>query len=168
MDLGNIIYIVAVIAYFIYQATRKKGGQDLPDTEGPNPETPKKGMSFEELLKEIRDSQKPLGEERLPERKPKPAPVPVEIPRANPVVRKPARVEEDDEEAQYYEGAYRSGQSNPYQAFRETVPTEPASVKFDYSSLKTKKTNPYAELLKNPKTLKDAVVVSEILKPKYF
>lgn len=24
MDLGNIVYIIAVIAYFIYQATKKK------------------------------------------------------------------------------------------------------------------------------------------------
>ena len=28
--------------------------------------------------------------------------------------------------------------------------------------------NPYAELLKNPKSFRDAVVVSEILKPKHF
>jgi hypothetical protein len=28
--------------------------------------------------------------------------------------------------------------------------------------------NPYAELLKNPKSFRDAVVVSEIIKPKHF
>jgi hypothetical protein len=170
MDLGNIIYIVAVVAYFIYQATKKKREQELPDSAGHKPETPKKGMSFEELLKEIRDAQNPIPSPKTP--KPtsaSPAPVPVEIPRTKPVVRKPTRVEEDDEEARYYEGAYRSSQANPYQSFRENTPAETApAVKFDYASLETKKINPYSELLKNPKTLKQAVVVSEILKPKYF
>jgi len=38
----------------------------------------------------------------------------------------------------------------------------------DYDSLQEKKYNRYAELLKNPKTLREAIVVSEILRPKHF
>lgn len=170
MDLGNIIYIIAVIGYFIYQATRKKGAQEMPESGEATPEAPQKGMSFEELLREIRDAQKPLGEARIPEpRAPKPAPVPVEIPRAKPVVRKPVLVEEDDEEARYYEGSYAKHKSNPYQAYNEKVIADLQSgVKFDYDTSSKTQVNPYAKLLRNPKTLKEAVVVSEILKPKYF
>ena len=142
----------------------------MPESEEANPQAPQKGMSFEELLREIRDSQKPLGEERLPKKTtPKPVPVPVEMTKAKPVVRKPVLVEEDDEEARYYEGAFGKNKSNPYQAYNQKAITElQPIVNFDYGTGRKTKVNPYADLLKNPKTLKEAVVVSEILKPKYF
>lgn len=173
MDLGNIIYIIAIIAYFIYQATRKKGQQDLPE-EGDIPQAPpQKGMTFEDLLKEIRQAQNPPAPEKSAPPKPepyRPSPVPSHIPQSKTVAsRKPVVEEEVDDEARYYEGAFAATKKNPYQEYREThsIPSKPL-VKIDYDSLNPKKVNPYAELLKNPKTLKQAIVVSEILKPKYF
>ncbi len=167
MDLGNIIYVVAIIAYFIYQATRKKGQQDLPEEE-PQQTPPQKGMTFEDLLKEIRQAQNP-SEPVLPA-PPKPQPpIPQAakpIPQTKPVYRKPVVAKEEDEEARYYEGAYSSSQKTFRKEFKDAPLVE--LKKIDYDALNQKKANPYAELLKNPKTLKQAVVVSEILKPKYF
>lgn len=183
MDLGNIVYIVAVLAYFIYQATRKKKAQDMIDPEGESPEAPQKGMTFEDLMKEIRQAQNPTTVEKPEPVKSKPViqeqsrpepyrtpSIPSHIPQAKPVSRKPVVVEEEDEETRYYEGSYAATKKIPYQNFNDTVPSADLipSIKMDYDSLKPKKNNPYAQLLKNPKSLKDAIVVSEILKPKYF
>lgn len=182
MDLGNIVYIVAVLAYFIYQATRKKKDTDLPESEGSAPEPPQKGLTFEELMREIRQAQNPSTAEKPapvktetvksapPRPEPyRPQPTPSHIPQSRPVSRKPVLMEEDDDEIKHYEGAFAGTKSNPYQAFKDThsIPSTPLS-KIDYNSLQSKRVNPYAELLKNPKTLKQAVVLSEILKPKYF
>lgn len=184
MDLGNIVYIVAVLAYFIYQATRKKKGQDeMTDSDGSSPEAPQKGMTFEDLMREIRQAQNPTTAEKSEpvRQKPvvqetvKPEPyrtqsVPTHIPQPKSVSRRPAIVEEDDEEVQYYEGSYAATKKIPYQNYNDTIPSVDLipSIKMDYDSLQPKKPNPYAQLLKNPKSLKDAIVVSEILKPKYF
>lgn len=181
MDLGNIVYILAVLAYFIYQATRKKKGQDMTDSDDASPEAPQKGLTFEDLMREIREAQNPA-----PMEKPKlvrqktvadtpagPEPyrtssVPSHIPQAKPVSRKPVIVEDDDE-IQYYEGSYGASKKTPYQDYQKAQATPMvSSIKIDYDSLQEKKSNPYAQLLKNPKSLKDAIVVSEILKPKYF
>lgn len=182
MDLGNIVYIVAVIGYFIYQATKKKRGQELPESPDGPQEAPQKGMTFEDLMKEIRQAQNPAPVEKALPAKPvevKPEhqrpnpyssnPAPSYVPQARKASRKPVMVEEDDEEIRRYDGAYEATKKNPYEEFKHThsIPSTPL-LKIDYDSLNPKKVNPYAELLKNPKTLKQAVVVSEILKPKYF
>ncbi|WP_026967469.1 hypothetical protein [Algoriphagus terrigena] len=171
MDLGNIVYIAAVIGYFIYQATRKKRGQELPEQGNAEPDAPKKGMSFEDLLKEIREAQSPPVPERQAQPKqqiPVPSPA-ATVHREKPVSRRPVLVEKDDEEARYYEGTYAASKSNVYQASKDIHSFQPApAVKFDYSSVESKRVNPYAELLKNPKTLRQSMVVSEILRPKYF
>jgi hypothetical protein len=171
MDLGNIVYIVAVLAYFIYQATKKKREGELPEGTEESPEPPKKGMTFEDLLKEIREAQNPFPtqpEAAKPEPV-RPIPAPVPVPQFTKPSRKPVVVEEVDEEVSHYEGSFEKSKTNPYAAYQSThsIPSTPAK-RIDYDSLYPKKVNPYAELLKNPKTLKDAVVVSEILKPKYF
>ena len=183
MDLGNIVYIVAVLAYFIYQATRKKKGQqEMTDAEGNEPEAPQKGMTFEDLMREIREAQNPKPSPKTEEVKQKPVvaearkvesyrnqPIPSHIPQPKTVSRKPILVEEEDEETRYYEGSYAATKKIPYQNFRETNSVDMIpSIKMDYESLKSKKSNSYAQLLKNPKSLKDAIVVSEILKTKYF
>jgi hypothetical protein len=181
MDLGNIIYIVAILAYFIYQATRKKKDLDMPDSDESAPESPQKGMTFEDLMKEIRQAQNPTTAEKPMQAEPKPVipepqkpepyqsfPVPSHIPQAKAVSRKPV-ILEDDEEIQYYEGSFGASKKVPFQDYKSANSAELIpSFKMDYDAIKAKKTNPYAQLLKNPKTLKEAVVLSEILKPKYF
>lgn len=182
MDLGNIVYIVAVLAYFIYQATRKKKGQEMTDSDEDSPEAPQKGMTFEDLMKEIRQAQnpKPIEKPEPVKQKPvaqeavKPGPyrtqsVPSHIPQPKPALRRPVVVEEDDEETRYYEGSFAATKKVPYQNYKETNAADLIpSIKMDYDSINPKKSNPYAQLLKNPKGLKDAIIVSEILKPKYF
>lgn len=181
MDLGNIVYIVAVLAYFIYQATRKKKGQEMTDSDDSAPEAPQKGLTFEDLMREIRQAQNPTTVEKPEPVRQKPViqeaerqqpyrtqPVPSHLPQPKPVTRRPVPVE-DDEEISYYEGSYGASKKVPYQNYRETNSSDLIpSIKMDYDSLQEKKINPYAQLLKNPKTLKEAIVVSEILKPKYF
>lgn len=164
MDLGNIVYIIAVIGYFIYQATKKKRGQELPGAPDSNPEPPQKGMTFEELLKEIRQAQNPIPAPPTP----KPQPIPVSTQR-NPY-RKPTVIqEEEDDEIQYYEGTFDSTKKNPYQEYAEkhSIPAVPIQ-KINYDELNTKRVNRYAEKLKNPQSVREAIVLSEILKRKHF
>lgn len=183
MDLGNIVYIVAILAYFIYQATRKKKDLDMPDSDESSPQAPQKGMTFEDLMKEIRQAQNPTTVDKPKPTQQKPViqepvtPEPYRAPTVTssrpipkPVSIRPAVVEEEDEETRYYEGSYAATKKIPYQDFSDAIPSAGMipSIKMDYDSLKSKKSNPYAQLLKNPKSLKDAIVVSEILKPKYF
>jgi hypothetical protein len=172
MDLGQIVYIVAIIGYFIYQATKKKKGleeNDMPESQPTQTERP---TTFEDLLREIREAQRPPVAE-----KPKPAPIPVPSRPQQPVTYsqtkvqprpRPVQVEEIDDEATFYEGSYSKGakairplskmEEMPVMDFKKTV-------KYDF---KEPKFNPYAEMLKNPKTIKQAIIVGEILKPKYF
>lgn len=181
MDLGNIVYIVAVLAYFIYQATRKKKGLDAPEMDETPPEQPQKGLTFEDLMREIRQAQnpapiekpEPVRQKSVNQEPARPEPyrtssIPSHIPQPKPVSRKPVIVEDDDE-IQYYEGTYGASKKTPYQDNQKAQAAPMvSSIKMDYDSLRGKKSNPYAQLLKNPKSLKDAIVVSEILKPKYF
>lgn len=173
MDLGNIVYIIAVIAYFIYQATKKKGAQDPPESSDNQPEPPQKGLTFEEILREIRNAQNPTAAEtpRPPKPEPtKPTPLPPHFPEAK--AQKRSRfepVEEVDDEVKYYEGTFGASKKNPYSAHASTAqsPALPER-KIDYTALSKKQINPYAEKLKDPKSVKEALILSEILNRKHF
>lgn len=166
MDLGNIVYVVAVIAYFVYRAVQGKKEKELAETNQPEEETGPKPVSFEDLLKEIREAQKP--KRQVPEPKPvfQEIVVPQEKLRAKPIaVRRSEAVEVLDDEARFYQGAYNSANQNA---------TKISDVTYEGSFLKaelyqtSKKVNRYAAVLKNPQSFRDALVVSEILKPKHF
>jgi hypothetical protein len=175
MDLGQIIYIIAVIGYFLYQASKKKRSTDPMETDEKQSDTPQKGLTFEELLKEIRNSQNPPVPELPKEVKQeplRPVPVPVSVDSTSSKNQRKKQVEpkEDiDDEASYYEGAFgHRVKQNPYQAYANKLVEEPERSAFKFNEVSSKKVNPYAALLKNPKSLKEAVIVSEILRPKYF
>lgn len=166
MDLGNIIYVVAVVGYFIYRAMQGKKEKELAETNQPEDEPAQKPVSFEDLLKEIREAQKP--KRQAPEPKPvfQEVVIPQEKLRAKPIaVRRSEAVEVLDDEARFYQGAYNSSNQNA---------TKITDVTYEGSFLKaeqyeaSKKVNRYAALLKNPNSFQDALIVSEILKPKYF
>lgn len=163
MDLGNIIYIIAIIGYFIYQMTRKKGGQEVKEAPEDNSTPRQKPVSFEDLMKEIRNTQRP-------ESTPIPAPTrPVaSIPKERKISRTYSEVEQD-EETRYYEDSYESANKKTYQASRQihTIPSFPLK-KIDYDALTATKANRYGEMLRNPKTVREAVILSEILKRKHF
>jgi hypothetical protein len=167
MDLGNIVYVVAVIGYLIYQATRKKARQELEQEPTEREDPQQKPLTFEELMKEIRDAQRPA-----------PAPEPEFEPEPEISVMPPRRIKKraqayvepaEREETRYYEDTFESRNKNPFQAAigRHTLMESP-DIKMNYDSVKSKSVNPYAAVLKNPKTLRQAVIVSEILTPKHF
>ena len=162
MDFGNIIYIVAVIAYFIYQMTKKKG-EELPDSSGPQKTNPEKGVTFEDLLKEIREAQNP---KRPDPAAPAPKPIPVHERRTSP---KKKVIEPEDDEIEYYAGTFNATKKNPYQDYSERPSIPKASgIKMDYEALEAKQVNPYAQKLKDPKSVKEAIVLAEILNRKHF
>ncbi|MFL0686113.1 MAG: hypothetical protein ACK4SF_19665 [Algoriphagus aquaeductus] len=173
MDLGQIIYIIAIIAYFIYQASKKKKSMDVPDSGENQPQAPQKGLTFEEILKEIRNAQNPPAAETPRPPMPEPArarPIPPNFPEAKVQQKKRFEpVEEVDDEATYYEGAFGfPAKNNPYQSMANKKFAEPQIKKTPQWESSPKKVNPYAELLKNPKTVREAIIVSEILRPKHF
>ena len=170
MDFGQIIYIVAIVAYFLYRASSKKKNTPLPDAEEAAPETPKKGFTFEELLREIREAQAPPIPELDPEPVPMPKPKPAyTIPQQDRPMFQPASSKEEV----VFEGLdYEQYNAQP-QAMSFYTDTEASRTPLDQAKsiayeLEVERINPYAELLKNPTSFRDAVVLSEILKPKYF
>jgi hypothetical protein len=170
MDFGQIIYIVAIVAYFIYKATAKKKTEELPESGEGSPEPPKKGFTFEELLKEIREAQTPT----IPELEPEPVPVP--SPKSTytppkqdrPVIQSTSSQEVILSEGLDYEQRYSQSKSkhlNSPVEFPSLISEQSRPISYE---IQKEQKNPYAELLKNPKSFRDAVVVSEILKPKHF
>lgn len=166
MDLGNIVYVVAVLGYFIYRAIQGKKEKELAETNQPEEESGPKPVSFEDLLKEIREAQKPKRQD--PEPKPvfQEVVVPQEKIRAKPIaIRRSEAVEVLDDEARFYQGAYNS--SNQSATKITDVTYEGSFLKADEHEA-SQKVNRYAAVLKNQQTLREALVVSEILKPRHF
>lgn len=166
MDLGNIVYVVAVIGYLIYRVIQGKKEKELAETNQPEEEQAERPVSFEDLLKEIREAQKP--KRQAPEPKPvyQEVIIPQEKLRAKPIaVRRSQAVEVVDDEARFYEGAYNSANQSA---------TKITDVSYEGSFLKAdeheaiKKVNRYAAVLKNPRSFREALILSEILKPKHF
>jgi len=175
-DSSTIFYIIAVVVYFLYSLFFRKKEQEPVEGNPNSPDAPKKPVSFEDLLKEIRQEQG-------------------EVQREVQEVEDVWEGDEDDyeeehevlketsyerpyrEEARYYEGSWES--KNRY----STHPTQPLVKLEDQVELTAsdivlgeveeeqepgRSNNRFGLLLKNPETLKDAVVVSEILTRKHF
>jgi hypothetical protein len=171
MDLGQIIYIVAIVAYFLYRSVNKKKAGEAESAEEPSADPPQKGLSFEDLLREIRESQMPTLPEERPKRKAIPQPIPVEnTTHTSPIPSRnvQAQVSEVEEESRFYAGSFEGNKKNPYQELANRSFADPESIKFKSYETAVSGPNPYAELLKNPITVREAIVVSEILRPKHF
>lgn len=170
MDFGQIIYIVAVVAYFLYRASSKKKNTKVPDAEDTTPEQPQKGFTFEELLREIREAQTP----KIPELEPEPVPMSKPNPpytppiQDRPVIQSTSSQEVILSDGLDYENSYSQPKSKPFYGDVEHSSLDLEQSRPVSYELPKEQINPYAELLKNPKSIRDAVVVSEILKPKYF
>lgn len=184
MDLGNIVYIVAILAYFIYQATRgKKKNQedDIPESSQTPEEKP---VSFEDLLREIRGAQKSKSpetvaeiRESVPVNRTKPedyrlpsAPKEKSEWRADPapaVKRFPIKkLQEADDEIEYYQGAFEKSKSD-LTTTSKGIPEIP-SLREIQSESSTYERSRYSRMLKNPQSIKDAIVFKEILDRKHF
>ncbi len=178
MDLGNIVYIVAVLAYFIYQATRGKKDKEKTDSTG-TPETQaEKPVTFEDLMKEIRGAQKTNEPETVREveatkpkenyrssqpRKEEVNPYSYKQPET---AYKAPQKEEFDSEIRYYEGAFENTKSDLLKTSKG-IPEIPTLVDRKSEGVKGN-VNKYAQILKNQSTLKDSIVLKEILDRKHF
>ncbi|WP_373398589.1 hypothetical protein V8V91_02370 [Algoriphagus halophilus] len=163
MDLGNIIYLVAVIVYFIYQISKNKKSGEPMEEQGTPKESPKAPTTFEDLMREIREAQNP--------NRPKPAPKPiaqqVEVEEIKPEPIKKKWYEEADDEISYYDGAYEKAKT----AAEKAIPIsqlEFSEIGKQAYKKPEQKVNRYAQLMKDPQSVKDAVVLSEILNRKHF
>lgn len=167
MELGQILYAVAIVAYFIYKATAKKKGTTLPEDGDLTPESPQKGLTFEDLLREIRESQVPKAE-KVPSQKTEPAVDQRTLPKQSFKAKEkiPPIVEEVVAEGQDYEEVGRSYREKLDRTSLEGLASNaPKQILFETNE---KRNNPYASLLKNKKSFRDAVIVSEILQTKHF
>lgn len=175
VDLGNIIYIAAVIIYFIYSAIKKgKENQELP-SEGES-QTPRRTVTFEDLLKEIRDGQRPQETYRPKTVEEIPAPPKREHkPVAETVFEEKKQVQKPKKAKAYeaYQGTFSDFELSRMKAMEQPMSNyiPLAGIKSDLAyeeTEKERKANRYRDLLKNPTGIKDAVVLSEILNRRYF
>ncbi|MCH7400357.1 hypothetical protein ACFOUP_07695 [Belliella kenyensis] len=172
-NIGNVIYVVAIIIYFIYTAI-KKGGKDIAQPPSP-PENPTEDrprpQSFEDLLKEIRKGQNEerrdlentgQGDAHIPNRT------------------KPVQTSSDKYEGEKkYASAFDkySGTISKHEVPKLQTLDEQVRLSSDLIGIGTvgedidkrqKGANRYKKLLQDPQNVKDAVVLSEIMNKKYF
>lgn len=176
MDNSTIIYIVAIILYVLYTTFFRKKEPEQMEDGGEGPEkadtAPRKPVSFEDLLKEIRREQKErerdldwAGQENEEE-----------ISSKEEAVTQPVEEQEKYQRPQYktYEETQEAVKSFGTQplvklddqidlASTKKILGEVEDVAGEYTA-----SNKYAILLKNPETVRDAIVVSEILRRKHF
>lgn len=186
MDAGNIIYIIAIVIYFIYSAVKKnKNNKELEGNEADEEvlSQPKKPTSFEDLLREIREGQQDREKDlkHTGQGKVATAPTP-KVERMEPV--RPDKKEFEPQRTimradqpvpkkfEDYEGAIPDREFPKVRKLDDKVslsdPVEGMKSELFADTLKkAKPKNRYAELLKNPATVKDAVILSEILNRKY-
>jgi hypothetical protein len=182
VDAGNIIYIIAIIIYFIYTAVKK--GQKPQDLEGqdnlPSEGQPeRKPVSFEDLLKEIRSGQQQR-EKTLPQTGQGTSAQTKPIASQSPVSREfePQRdIMRGDRPRSKAYGDYEGTGAEIVKPKLKTLDEQvslTASVEGIKSNLKSERATTtqtksrYAEMLSNPATIKDAVILSEILNRKKF
>lgn len=180
MDNGTLIYIILTILFFLINALTKKkkeNGQEVEDVEDlPTDEQMKREpASFEELLKEIRQEQQQREED-------------FEMTGQQEVRQKAEAVREAEQrreeelrereqrqpEIKYYEGTYQSDHEAKGQKLvklddQVDIDAEKQILKeVEDVAMERGGQNRYRRLLKNPETLKDAVVVAEILNRRHF
>ena len=178
MDAGNLVYLAAVIVYFIYTALKKnKNEEDLGQPGQPeNPEPRKKPVSFEELLKEIRQGQQQREEEI---NQPAPSRRQTQMPqdRESRPLEKPKqqtpKVAPKSNKYESYEGVVeeRVAPERVKLADQERLSSHISGIKSSILQEKDKievPENRYKQLLSNPKTAKDAIILSEVLTRRYF
>lgn len=180
MDAGNIIYIIAIIIYFIYTAVKKgQKPQDLEGQDNTDSQPQRKPVSFEDLLKEIRSEQEPRDENK-PQRE-QTTPSQTRPISQQTTVRREFEPQRDIMRADRprskaygdYEGTGAEIEKPKIKTLDEQVSLTASveGIKSNISSERIKSTNTksrYAEMLSNPATIKDAVILSEILNRKKF
>lgn len=171
-DLQIIIYILAAVAYFIITQWRKAfhGGDEDVDVEPrrPRQQHPTKPVtSFEDILRELQpklDQANRQGQEVVRQTKerareivqPAPAMVPAEAP-----ARKYKNYDEGAPKALSWEK-----RAEAIEAAKQSKLREQKSVR-EAEPARVSRTNRYKEMLRNPASARDAVVLSEIFNRRY-
>ena len=177
-DASTLVYIVAVVVYFLYSTFfgKKEPGQAEPTPEQPEAQ-PRKTVSFDDLLKEIRREQwererdlegKTIVEDDYVEEEEAYVAEPAAAPKKYFTYEDPEQFPSADTK---YQANYKNFEKGPLVKLDDQIDLnadEKILGEVEDVSGYTKGKNRYAEILKNPETLKDAMVVSEILRPKYF
>ncbi|MFD2201133.1 hypothetical protein [Shivajiella indica] len=179
MDAGNIIYLIAIIIYFIYTAVKKGKNEGLPENmdKPERGEQQRKPVSFEDLLKEIRQGQQRSQGDFQPTEQRKPIEVQenqrqVRQFETNPRTYQPQKVKQPKAYEQF-QGEVAERERPKLLTLDEQVRLT-GSIEGIKSSLQTellekeRHENKYANLLRNPQSVKDAIILSEILNRKHF
>lgn len=179
MDAGNLIYIAAVIIYFIYTALKKNKNQDEinePSHRTGQPEQKRKPVSFEELLKEIRQGQDQREREIHPPLPQKTTETYSHKKDNRPLERKATTSDRSQNKSKKYERY--EGVIEPRNAPERTKLADQDRLSSSISGLKSEPTHDESRsvraehrigrLLRDPKTVKDAVILSEVLNRKYI
>ncbi len=187
MDAQFWIYIVIGVIYFLSRllkkpeeaggsptGERRRGRPEGADDSGADEARP---MTFEELLREITEGK----QAPKPQPKPQPRPQPVPAPRYEPYERETGEearsLEEvaidEDEDARILK-KYEEAQllASERKSLEETLQLEETVVDFGRFAAFEKKerrdvAGEYRKMLRNPESLRQAVVLSEILKRKF-
>ena len=171
-DSSTIFYIIAVVVYFLYSLFFRKKEQEPVEGNPDAPDGPKKPVSFEDLLKEIRHEQGEPREEA--ERVEDAWDDEDDYEEEHEVLKETSHQTPHREKPRYYEGTWES--KNRY----DSQPLVKLDDQVDLDSTETflgeveedadfdKVNNRFGRLLQNPETLRDSVVVSEILTRKHF
>ncbi len=167
MESGTIFYIIAVIIYFVYSFLAQKKAQNQEGQPGEADELPDEQIpsekSFDDLLKDIRREQQErerdivfTGEKPSPKAEPEPMTV---------LEERPKRKEETPEKL--YD---KLSQGQPLVKLDDQVDIhDDEKILGDVETeLESTKTNPYAQRLKDPKSMREAIVITEILQRKHF
>ena len=187
-DSSTIVYIIAVIVYFLYSTffNKKVPEQDAEPTEQTDTQ-PRKAVSFDDLLKEIRKEQGQLerdlegtsmeeyveeeryvSERRLKEEK---RFVPEQAPKKYFTYEDPEQFPSSDESYKNSQKGYQRYEKQPLVKLDDQVDLESEERilgEVEDVAGNSRGRNRYAALLKNPETVREAIVVSEILRRKHF
>ncbi|MBT0810476.1 hypothetical protein KIH41_04195 [Litoribacter ruber] len=183
MDAGTLIYIVLVIIYFLFTAFKKKNKpQEGEERFEGEEEGERRPASFEDMLREIRREQEQRTREVENREQPEEEDLyeeaaysqPTPAPKPKPKPQPKAQNEPANPYKKYYEGgegSLKNVEKEPLVTLDEQVDiSSDEKIIGEVEDVAEEKSavNPYAKLLKNPETVKDAVVLSEILNRKYF
>lgn len=180
LDSSTLVYIVAVVVYFLYSTFfRKKNPEEAgrQEEEGRRENPPQKTTSFDDLLKKIRREQGEMEqdmdgyEEEVEQEWEREKPRPVKEKKN---YNDPQTQPYQEPRPSYYNekiNQERAYQSRPLVKLDDQVDLESTErILGEVEDVAGDRvgSNRYGNLLKNPETVREAIVVAEILNRKHF
>lgn len=183
MDEKIWIYIVIGIIYFLFNRLKKKSPQEEPDSERPSNESASdydksRPVSFEDLLREITEGKQPKPAEPVVQQRQEyapQAPRPVYVDYDDEIEEEEQNLEKvtfDQERSnEIYENAKKQAFNRP--SLEESMNLADVNTtygKFKEFEAKTERNilSEYVKDLRDPKGIKRALILNEVLNRKYF